>query len=99
MANANPDKSVTTDTSMLVDGLYAVQMEMPETVAKLNPLYDPTDPTSGPYLTAGGIPTADKSQAEQVENTNFSLSLTKLLDSKDPGMAGIQQAAGQNISG
>lgn len=82
LANANPDASVTTDSSMLVDGLYAAQFEMPENVAKVNPLYDPTDPASGRYLAVGGGSTNDITQAEMDKNTNYMLSLTKMLDSK-----------------
>lgn len=32
LANANPDSDVTTDTSMLIDGIYAAQLEMPEKI-------------------------------------------------------------------
>lgn len=82
LANANPDKTVTSDTSLLVDGIYATQIEMPETMAQINPKYDSTDPTSGMYLDQNGNPTNDIAQAAQVENTEYLLSLTKLLDER-----------------
>ncbi len=37
--NANPDASVKTDESMLVDGIYAAQINIPEKMPALNPDY------------------------------------------------------------
>lgn len=68
LANANPDGNVDSDVSMLVDGLYATQFEMPDTLSRPNPDYDPNDPTSQEYLS--------------VKNDNFTLCLTKLVDVK-----------------
>lgn len=80
LANANPDATVSTDSSLLVDGVYATQIELPEKVAELNPNYDPKDPaTGGPYMGPNG-PVDDIAQANQVDNDNFLLSLTKLYD-------------------
>ncbi|MCI8502156.1 MAG: hypothetical protein HFJ85_07950 [Oscillospiraceae bacterium] len=68
LANSNPDVNVNSDTSLLVDGIYATQIEMPDTLSRPNPDYDPTDPTSQEYLS--------------VKNDNFTLCLTKLIDAK-----------------
>lgn len=49
--NANPDQSVRTDESMLVDGIYATQINIPEKLPKANPNYGipvPADPDTTP---------------------------------------------------
>lgn len=86
LGNANPDSTVDTDSATLVDGVYAVQMQMPQTIPQLNPKYDPALPDQDPnhlmYLDQNGNPVEKAEQAAQVENTTYNLSLTKLLDSK-----------------
>ena len=42
MGGANPDPNVTTDSSMLVDGLYATQISVPEKKPVLNPYLLPS---------------------------------------------------------
>ena len=42
--DANPDPSVTTDSSVLVDGLYATQLSVPEERPALNPYANTEDP-------------------------------------------------------
>lgn len=42
MGGANPDPNVTTDSSMLVDGLYATQISVPEQKPVLNPYLLPS---------------------------------------------------------
>lgn len=72
--DANPDASVTTDESLLVDGVYAAQIRLDQ-VPKKNPAaeYDPKDDTTWPYLDANGDPTADKALAATtpVENPDY----------------------------
>lgn len=101
----NPDPTITTDESILVDGSYATQLTMPEKIkqpvfyrvdengdydangtikvgADGKPLYVKNDPTAVP----GTPPTETTNMAdallEEVENTNFTISLDPLKDSK-----------------
>lgn len=41
LANDNPDPTVTTDSSILVDGIYGSQIALPETLPVMNENYDP----------------------------------------------------------
>lgn len=86
LGNANPDPTVESDSAILVDGIYATQLEMPESFPKLNPDFDSTkasnDTDNARYLDENGDPTNDALKAEQIPNDNYSLSLTKLLDAK-----------------
>lgn len=91
LGNANPDPSVESDSAILVDGIFATQLEMPETFPQINPQYDPSkvDPNDAAtaifgfkYLDENGDGTDDEAAAKQVPNDNYSLSLTKLLDAK-----------------
>ena len=52
MGGANPDPNVTTDSSMLVDGLYATQISVPEQKPVLNPYLLPSaeDVVANPNL-------------------------------------------------
>ena len=43
LGNSNPDPSVTTDSSVLIDGLYGTQISVPEKLPKTNPAYDPNE--------------------------------------------------------
>ena len=49
MDNSNPDKTVHTDESVLVDGLYATQLSVPDKRPRLNE-YDGTNPPESDYL-------------------------------------------------
>lgn len=82
LADANPDGTVTTDSAKLVDGIYATQLIIDETMPELNPDYDPADPNSLPYLGQNG-PTANAEDANRVENTNFNITLDALKDNDD----------------
>ncbi len=91
LANANPDPDVQSDSSILVDGIFAAQLEMPESFPQINPQYDPSkvDPNDPDteifgfkYLNDAGAGTNDEADAKQVPNDNYNLSLTKLLDAK-----------------
>lgn len=64
----------------LVDGIYGVQLQQDKTMARINPDYDPNVAGSLPYLDAAGNEVANIADAEQVENTNFNLSLSRLED-------------------
>lgn len=89
LGNANPDSKVQTDSAILVDGIFATQLQMPESYPTKNEQYDPTkvdpnDPATEifgfKYLKADKTGTNDPAEAEQITNDNFSLSLDKLLD-------------------
>lgn len=94
LGNANPDPKIKTDSTVLVDGIYARQFEMPESFPVENADYDPkykADPDKPnpdndikqyKYLKADGTGTNVAADAEQIPNSNFDMTLTKLLDSK-----------------
>ncbi len=90
LGNANPDKQVTSDSAVLVDGIFAAHLEMPDKIPEINPQYDPastdavnqfrylvTDPDTGAVRG-----TDDPEEANQVSNVNFNLTVGKLLDDK-----------------
>lgn len=91
LSNANPDGTVTTDSSTLVDGIYGTQFLIDKTMPEINPNYDPNANPPQPYLDANGNPTDDVTQANQVENTNFNLTLEALKDSQDRLMYELQK--------
>lgn len=90
LGDANPDNLVTTDSTVLVDGVYAGQLEMPEKVPMLNPSYDPAATQGqegfGKYLMADPanpgkfIETNDPEQAAKVPNANYDMGVSALVD-------------------
>jgi flagellar hook-associated protein 1 FlgK len=79
LGNANPDPDVETDSSTLVDGIYAVQLMSP----KVNPNYGANNPANnGLYLKADGTQTNDPLEAAREYNENYDLQLSKLQDTK-----------------
>lgn len=88
LADANPDKSVETDTATLVDGIYTTQLIIDETMPELNPDYDPTSTNVNSksyykYIAYNGNGTNNLTYANQVPNTNFNITLDALKDDKD----------------
>lgn len=91
--NANPDQSVHTDESMLVDGIYAAQINIPEKMPKINDKFglapgdDGYDETLKDYLylKADGTGTNDPELAAQTDdpNSNYLVTIGKLLDSEN----------------
>ena len=61
--DANPDSQVLTDTSLLVDGIYATQLQIDQVPAARE--LDPLDKTTWPYLDAKGQPTMFAGDAAQ----------------------------------
>ncbi len=90
LGNANPDPKVETDSSMLVDGLYATQLSIPEKKPQINPDFDPlkADPANPNdlkrflYLKDDGTGTNKVEEAKQLDNDNYTIQLGKLLDAK-----------------
>lgn len=83
LGNANPDSDIDTDSSTLVNGIFATQLLTP----KANPDYDENatdgDPDSFLYLDINGGGTNDPSKAAQEFNENYDIMLGALKDSKD----------------
>lgn len=52
LANDNPDPSVTTDSSILVDGIYGSQIALPEKLPVMNENYDPAAAAANKNLMA-----------------------------------------------
>lgn len=85
LGNSNPDPSVTTDSSVLIDGLYGTQVSVPEKLPKTNPAYDPNETNQAAveafrYIKPDGGFTNDPNEAEQLDNENYILKLGKLYD-------------------
>ncbi len=82
LGNANPDGTVPSDSSVLVDGAYATQIGIDQ-IPQPNPDFDPDDPTKAPpYLDPDGNPTNDPDAAAKIDNPNYNLTLSGLKDSK-----------------
>lgn len=82
LGNANPDGTVTSDSSVLVDGAYATQIGIDQ-IPQPNPDFDPDDPAKAPpYLDPDGNPTNDPDAAAKIDNPNYNLTLSGLKDSK-----------------
>lgn len=81
LGGANPDGGVETDSSTLVDGIYATQFSITQ-VPKPNPKHDPNDPHSFPFLRPDGTGTDDPAEAALIDSPNFDLSIAELRDVK-----------------
>lgn len=88
LGNANPDGSVETDSTCLVDGIYAAQFGYTQ-VPKANPQYDP-DPNvdanaleNCKFLKEDGTGTNVETEAQKIDDPNFRLTVSELKDSKD----------------
>lgn len=82
LGNANPDGTVPSDSSVLVDGAYATQIGIDQ-IPQPNPDFDPDDPAKPPpYLDPDGNPTNDPDAAAKIDNPNYNLTLSGLKDSK-----------------
>ena len=79
LGNANPDAKVHTDETVLIGGIYGAQISMPEKKPTPNP--KATD-DGFLYLKADGTGTNKLSEAEQIDNDNYTLVVSKLYDSK-----------------
>ena len=83
----NPDKTIHTDESMLIDGVFGAQLYRTPVP---NPNFDPDqDPAAGnePYLDKDGNPVLELKDAAVTDN--FDLSISKLLDIKDQEWKGV----------
>ena len=84
LGDANPDVSVDTDTTVLIDGIFGAQIESPAQLPTLNPNFgvDGEPGNDCLYLDANGNPTNDIAQAAKKDNPNYLVNVTKLVDSK-----------------
>ena len=86
LGGANPDPAVETDSTTLVDGVYAAQFSIDQ-VARLNPNYDAAvkdqaDPAFGQFLKPDGTGTNNKKLAQMIDSPNFDLTVSELKDAK-----------------
>ncbi len=68
LGDANPDPSVKTDSTTLIDGIFGAQISIDQVPQKRDPDYK--DPTSLPYLDKFGNPTARASEAQTTPKLN-----------------------------
>ena len=84
LANDNPDSDVTTDSSMLIDGIYGSQISMQ--IPKANPDYDdtkPIGPDNLPFWNDKENQAVEKAgDATMVDSPNYDITISKLYDSK-----------------
>ena len=86
LGNANTDPLVSTDETVLIDGIYGSQISIDQ-VPKPNPNYDPNLPFSATnlmYLDKDGNPckSTDPNVA-LVDSPNYDLVISKLIDSRN----------------
>lgn len=85
LGGANPDGAVETDSSTLVDGIYATQFSITQ-VPKPNPKYDPNAqagaPGFGEFLKPDGTGTNVLAEAALIDSPNFDLTIAELRDIK-----------------
>ncbi len=82
LGDANPDASVNTDSTTLIDGIYGSQFSLTQ-VPKPNPNFDKTiaDSDTNPrYLDKDGNPTNDAANAALIDDPNFGLTVSELTD-------------------
>lgn len=91
LANANPDPKVTSDSSTLVDGIFATQFTVPESFPELNPAYNPdeADPAFK-YLKQDGTGTNEPKDAKQLPNDSLLMNISALATSKGQILTGSE---------
>ena len=84
LANDNPDGSVTTDSSMLIDGIYGAQISMQRPM--MNPDFDPTQDvseTNMPFWNAeDGKPVLTSAEATLEDSPNYDITISRMYDSR-----------------
>lgn len=81
LGNANPDPNVHTDEAVLIDGIYGSQISMPAQKPQANPNFG-VNGDDNLYLMADGTGTNSLGHAAKVDNDNYTLVVSKLVDSK-----------------
>lgn len=81
LGNANPDPNVHTDEAVLIDGIYGSQISMPAQKPQVNPNFG-VNGDDNLYLMADGTGTNSLGHAAKVDNDNYTLVVSKLVDSK-----------------
>lgn len=103
--DANPDHSVTTDESLLIDGVFSAQLSFgtPELNKNYNENLKPGDPNyQGKYLDNDGNPTDDIRDANILtdeENPFYSVMISELTNKKGDYYVGSVAHPAQNVAG
>lgn len=83
LGNANPDPGVHTDETVLIDGIYGSQISMPAQKPRPNPNFGVNGDTNLYLMPDGVTGTNTLSQAQKIDNDNYTLVVSKLVDSKN----------------
>lgn len=85
LGDSNPDPLITTDSTVLVDGIYGSQLSIKQ-VPTPNPDFDPdpnnTDPANLPYLDKDGNP-CEEADAEMMDDPMYTIVVSKLVDQRN----------------
>lgn len=85
LGDSNPDPLITTDSTVLVDGIYGSQLSIKQ-VPTPNPNFDPdpnnTDPANLPYLDKDGNP-CEEADAEMMDDPMYTFVVSKLVDQRN----------------
>lgn len=95
LGGANPDSAVETDSSTLVDGIYATQLSIDQ-IPKPNPDFDKDKPAGADnfmYLKPDGTGTNNKNLAQLIDGPNFDLTASELRDSKGRLLYAMEKGA------
>ncbi|MCM1149696.1 MAG: hypothetical protein NC319_06380 [Butyricicoccus sp.] len=82
LANDNPDSDVTTDSSILIDGIYGSQIDIPEKLPIENPNYNAQDAADNKNK-EGGIDTREAGM-RYIANGEYGVALNPAYDPDDP---------------
>lgn len=81
LGDSNPDPLVTTDSTILVDGIYGSQISIKQ-IPTPNPNHDPNDPDSLPYLDQDGNP-CEEADAEMIYDPMYTIMVSNLADQRN----------------
>lgn len=99
LGNANPDPTVDTDATVLVDGVYAAQLIKHQTPVPNN---TGVDADTKPYLDKDGNPTADVNQAQMQDSPTYDkdlrLDVSELKDEKGFILYNLEKGPKKSLS-
>jgi len=81
LGDSNPDPTVKTDSTVLIDGIYGSTIYFKQE-PKANPNYDPTKPADQMYLDENGQP-CGRADAAMVEDPHYTIMVSELADSRN----------------